>query len=272
MERDKNPVEPSRPSRSRNLARALGFGLTSWGAISLIFSYIYSSSILTMTGLGLVFWGAIIVYIRTDEYVKKKLLDASAEPSLTTIARMVHELDYKGGVFYLPPAFFKDPQATKVFIARTGDGIPNPELTQIDENRIFLEQRNGLLIESPGAKLSKLFEEVLNANFTNKDLKYIQQNLPRLFAEDLEIAQELEIKEEGNKLIFRLENCIYKNSSEKNQHSAETQTMIGSPIASAIGSVLAKATGMPVRIVTEQEIDDKNTLEIVYETIHSGRS
>ena len=66
------------------------------GAVVLTLSIIYTSSILALIGLGLVFWGIIFAYIRTEEYVKKALLDATVPPQIATLNEIIQELECEG--------------------------------------------------------------------------------------------------------------------------------------------------------------------------------
>ena len=63
---------------------AAGVLLFFLGVVALIFSIVYTFSVLAFIGLGLTFWGAILTYIHSDEYVKGSVLNATATPVLST--------------------------------------------------------------------------------------------------------------------------------------------------------------------------------------------
>ncbi|NIO37890.1 hypothetical protein GTO27_09335, partial [Candidatus Bathyarchaeota archaeon] len=65
------------------------------GIVSLVFSIYFSSSILAFIGLGLVFWGALMLYVRSEDYVKEILLVKTTLPMLQNLEYLLTKLDYK---------------------------------------------------------------------------------------------------------------------------------------------------------------------------------
>lgn len=253
-----------------NLAKASGLGLLCLGAAALIASIIYTSQILAFIGLGLVFWGIILTYIQTEEYVKETLLDKTALSSLAAINQIIQELDYKGNAIYLPPKYYKDPETSRAYIPKQKDGkLPTPEQIQEQENKIFIENPKGMLLTPPGSELTKLFEKTLETSFTRINLQYLQQKLPTLFIEDLEIAQNFEVETENNKVHVKIENSSYKNLTKEvaNLHSS-----LGCPISSAIACALAKATGKPILIENQKTSEDGKTIEIEYRVLEEEQT
>jgi len=90
-------------NRQRNLSGAVAYALLFSGAIALITSVFYSSSILAFIGLGLTFWGALLLYIKPVKHVKASLLDSTVISSLRSVDQMIKDLNYKGKAIYLPP-------------------------------------------------------------------------------------------------------------------------------------------------------------------------
>lgn len=242
--------------------------LIATGAIALILSTIYNSSILAFIGLGLTFWGIILAYIRTEEYVKENLLEATTLPSLETLNQILKELDYKGKAVYLPPKYLTTPEENKAYIPKQEEEkLPTPEQTQKQETKIFLENPNGILLTPPGAELAKLFEKTLETSFTRVDLQYLQQNMPKLFIEDLEIAQNFDMTIENNKIHIKIQNSAYKNLNKEAENLSNLYTSLGSPISSAIACALAKASGKPIIIERQHTSEDGKTIEIEYQIL-----
>jgi len=168
--------------RKLSLTKVSGWTILGFGAAAIIASIFYASQILAFIGLGLTFWGVILIYIQTEEYIKEKLLDATALPPLETLNQILKELDYKGKAVYLPPKYLTTPEENKAYIPKQEEEkLPTPEQTQKQETKIFLENPNGILLTPPGAELAKLFEKTLETSFTRVDLQYLQQNMPKLF-------------------------------------------------------------------------------------------
>ena len=188
--------------------RLVSFFILALGLIALAISIVYASSILAFIGLGLIFWGSLTLYITTEKYVKQTLLDPSIIPSLTNLNQILTELKYQGKPIYLPLKYLKDFETTKIYIPKNKNTkLPTPEEIQQQENKTFLKNPGAALIIPPGLSLSKLFEKTLGTTFTKVDLEYLQQNLPKLFIEDLEIAENLEIqtKPTHNQPLLRLQ-------------------------------------------------------------------
>jgi hypothetical protein len=235
------------------------------GAIALFTSIIYTSPILAFIGLGLLFWGITFTYIRTEEYAKKILLDTTASSQQATLNHIIQELQYEGDLIYLPPKYFRNPETNKVYIPEQKNmPLPKPEQIQQHEQDFLIEKPPGVLFTPPGAELSKLFERTLETNFARVDLQYLQQNLPKLFIEDLEIAQNLEMETETNKIRIQIENSVYKALNTETEQPATIYSRLGSPLSSAIACAVAKATGKPIVMEKEQNSNDGKDVTIEY--------
>ena len=210
---NKQSYSKTRQKNKISLTKAIIWAFFSIGAIALLTSLVYVSSILAFIGLGLVFWGAILLYIQPEQYVKKAILDATVTPLVATLNQIIQELNYKGNAIYLPPKYLKNPDASKVYISKQKDGkLPEYELILKHENQLFFENPQGILLTPPGASLSKLFEKRLVTSFAKTDLKYVIQNMPKLFIEDLEIAENIEIETEYNTIKIRITNPTFKEA------------------------------------------------------------
>ncbi len=248
------------------------------GVASLIISIISISQILAFIGLGLVFWGAILLFIQPEEYTKKVLLDAAIPPSLETLNQIIKELGYRGKAIYLPPKYFKNPETTKAYLPkRQKEKAPEPNLILKQENKLFLNDQEGILFTPPGAQLTKLFEKRLGTHFTHADLDYLKQNLPKLFIDDLEIAENVEIDIKTNEsstkkfgpnygtIHVKITDSIFKDTYKENNNLSEIYSTIGSPISSAIACALTKVTGKPLIIRDTQSSENGKIIKITYQ-------
>ena len=253
------------------LANAVSLTMLGLGAAALLSSVFYTSTILAIIGLGLAFWGALLLYIRNPEYIRKDLLDASILPSLETINQIMQELAYEGKAIYLPPKYFENPETTKIYISEQKDSnLPTQEEIQKNEKQLLIEDSKGnpqgLLLTPPGAELSKLFEKTLETSFTKVDLQYLQQNMPKLIIEDLEIAQNFEIETTNNKVHVKLENSPY-TSLLKDTKNPSNPCILGCLIGSAIACTLTKATSKPIIIENQHTSKDDKDIEIEYQIL-----
>jgi len=256
------------------------------GAITLAVSIIYESSILALVGLSLTFWGALLLIIGTEKYVQQPLLDSTIIPSLAHLNQTLAELRYQGKGVYLPPEYLKDSETSRIFIPKNKNtDLPTPEKIQQQNDKIFLTNPEAMLIIPPGLSLSKLFEKTLGTSFAKVDLEYLQQNLPKLFIEDLEIAEDLEIQtnydETSTKMTKRVSviktkydaiqvkitNSVYKDTCRETRKLSRIHDAIGCPICSAIACALAKATGKPLIIENTEVTEDGKTIEANFQLL-----
>ena len=250
--------------RRRNPTKLICYILTSAGIIALAVSINYNSSILAFIGLGLLFWGVILFYIRPGNYIKQTLLDKTTLPSLTNLNQII-ELGYKGKAVYLPPRYFKSFESSKVYINAGKDiKLPSPEKIQDEEDEVVIDEPSGVLITPLGLELKRLFEKTLDTNFTKVDLQYLEQNMPKLLVEDLEIAQEVELETKGDRVFVKMKNSIYRSICEEAKKLPIIHCSLGCPLCSAIACTLAEVTGKSVAIEKDQISDDGQTTTIEY--------
>jgi hypothetical protein len=239
------------------------------GVLALALAIQFDSTILALIGLGLTFWGIIFFYISSNEYVKRVLLDATTLPSLVTLNKIMEELDFKGRAVYLPPKYLTDPNANKVYISKQKNlDMPLPDQISTQETQLFTKGNSGLLLTPPGDELTKLFENTLNTNFTGIDLKTLQQNLPKLIIEDLELAQTFDMHIEHNTIRVKMENSIYHAMCKETANL--NTSFLGCPLSSALACTLAKTTGEPIIIDTHQVQD--NHIELEYSILREAQS
>lgn len=265
------------------LQRTGGLTLLLLGLITLLLATVYASSVPAFIGLGLTFWGIVLLYIETEEYTKTTVLDATATSLLTTLNQTIQELDYRGKAIYLPPKYLNDPEATRAYLPKLGTGrLPPPEQTQELETQASTRNAQGLLITPPGAELTKLFEKTLGTTFTKMNLDNLQQTLPKLLIEDLELATDLEIQQASStvskpvdeaitqietrhdKIHVRITTTAYVDTFKTAQQLPTIYANIGCPLTSAIACAIAKTTGKPTTIETQQTSTDGRTTETDY--------
>lgn len=242
------------------------------GVVALVLSINYTSSILAFIGLGLVFWGIIFIYIRPEEHIKRVLLDATASPLLATLDQIMQEASYEGKAVFLPPEYFLNPEANKAYIPKQKNTkLPTPEQIQKQETQLIIENPQGILLTPPGAELAELFEKTLETSFTRIDLQYLQQNMPKLFIEDLEIAQNFEMETQNDKVYVKIGNSTYQNLT-KEAINLSLYRGLGCPISSAIACALAKASGKPIIIENQQTSEDGKNMEIEYRIVEEEQT
>jgi hypothetical protein len=255
------------------------------GVAALIVSIIYTFSVLAFIGLGLTFWGAILAYIRSGQYVKANVLNATTNSASSALNETLAELNYDGKPVYLPPKYFNDPDEVKIFISKRKDTkLPLPEQIQTLNTQSSSMNSQGMLLTPPGAELANLFERKLGTKFIKTDLEYAMKKLPKLIVEDLEMATDLQIAsdissiDESNKtadyqptetperIHVKITDSVYEEANKGGEQKPRIQGNIGCPLASAIAYVIAKSTGKPTIIAEENTSNEGRTVKIEYYT------
>jgi len=227
-------------------------------------SVYYSSYILAFIGLGLTFWGALFLYIKFTKYVRLDLMNAACSSNLDNIERILAPIETHLKGIHLPPKNLSDYTSSLVFIpAKPNQRLPSSAETNPKELRS--PNATGFFITPPGLALSKLFEEELKRSFTEITLSELETQLPKLF-EELQITKYLSLTSQGNTLTVEIRNHIYKDLSEETAKLEKTRLLVGSPIASALACVFAKATGKPITIENE-ETTQQGTTTIQYDIL-----
>jgi hypothetical protein len=255
--------------------RLVCYALIFIGIAALALSINYQSQVAAFTGLGLLFWGILIWYVTPEEYAKRSVVEANALSAYATLDEMIVGLGYQGTAVYLPPKYLEDIGVNKVYLDRS-EKSEIPMTDQIEqENAIFVKNPDGLLLVPPGNDLTRLFERRLATSFVRVDLKSLQESLPKLLIEDLEIVTGFGMQVQGNTVRVTIENSIYKNVHREIMRLSRMTRSLGCPISSAIACILTNVTGRPVVIVNEEASADGKRINTEYSLLkeaQGGRS
>jgi len=155
-----------------------------------------------------------------------------------------------------------------VFIPSKKDSII-PPAEEIVEGKIFLKNPKGICLTPPGLGLVNLYENELGKDFAKVDLNYLQNNLPKLFIEDLEIAEDLEINLESDRIQVKITGSIYKDFCKEAKKLSNICGSFGCPLCSSIAIALTRATGKPVIIEKTEVPEDSKTIEANYRILET---
>lgn len=248
------------------LTQIIPWPLLLCGVVALLSSIVFSSSVLAFIGLGLTFWGALLLFIRPVRYVKSSLLGSTTLSALTTINQIIAEANSKEKAIYLPPRRLEEIKSGRVFIPSKKEIlIPTPE--EVAEEKIFLKNPKGICLTPPGVALANLFEDTLGTSFTKVDLDHLQNILPKLFIEDLEIAENLEINTKSDQIHIKITGSIYQDFCKEARKLSNICGSLGCPVCSSFACALTRTTGKPIIIEKTQPSQDGKTIEAYYKII-----
>jgi len=248
------------------IPNTIGLTLVFFGILALAGSMIFVASILAFIGLGLTFWGFLFLLLKQETYVKSTLLDSTATRSLENLDRILRELEFEGKGVYLPPKYLKDFKSGIVYVSKK-KGNKVPPLEEKLEEKTFSSNPNGLFIVPPGLDLTNLFEKEMGTDFIRTDLQELQDILPSLFVENLEIAQDLEFNMEDNLVNVKITDSVYKNFCKQAQKLSNICNSIGCPLCSSIACALTRATGKPVVIEKSEYSENDKTINVQYRVL-----
>jgi hypothetical protein len=248
-------------------ARLLAILMLAGGLFILVFSTVYALSIPALIGLGLTFWGAILNYIQSDDYVRKPLLDRISMQTLITLNRFLYELDFQGTAVYLPPKYFPDPDAVKVYIPQRNGKLPTPEHIEEQDDQLFIQNPKGILFTPPGAEIMKLFEESLGTSFTQIDLSTLTRRLPRVIEDVLELAETVEIKLHNSSIHVQMTAPSLPTLDSKVDSGQPSPNALGPHLIGALACAFAKTTGRPIVIHQQHADPASTTIEVDFRVI-----
>jgi hypothetical protein len=241
-----------------------GYTMVATGVISLALSVYVSSTILVFMGLGLTFWGALLLFIRPQKYVRSALMDSTALSSMRTIDRVMTSLGYLEKGIYIPGG---NPERAVVFVPSEPFGRI-PKAKEI-EDQTFIENPKGIVMIPPGLALANLIEKELGVDLKKCSLEALNERLPKLIIEDLEIAQNFEMHVNGDEVRFKFDGSIYSDFCHKLSNSTRVCAGLGCPMCSAMACVLAISTGRPVSFEGDKFSADGKSLESSYRILEA---
>lgn len=256
-----------KPKLTTSKLASFSFILT--GALSLLFSTLYGillgvnveSGLIGISlgvniGLGLIIIGVIIGYITSQEFVKKKNLTTQVISTYQYIEENLKKFGQFDKAVYIPSYLTKENTNTVLILKNTNE---KNFKTKTKNSKKIITKAYALI--PPGNELLKLFEKKLNINFIKVNMDFLQKNLPNLITEDLEIATDLQIENQKESVTVNFDNSIFYDISF-DQKFSEILNFIGCPLSSAIGCVIADATGKLITI-TEYKTNKQRTNTVV---------
>jgi hypothetical protein len=153
-----------------------------------------------------------------------------------------------------------------VFISGGEGGVPSIE--ELAKSKFIIENPNGICIVPPGIGLLNQIEKELRRDIIKLQLNELLETLPDLITGSLQLAKELEVKEEDGQIRLKITGSTYKNLyvSEENVRSVR---LLGCPIISAIACSIAKVSGKIVAVKKESVSQEGDTVEVIYKLLES---
>jgi hypothetical protein len=173
-------------------------------------------------------------------------------------------LGYMEKGIYIPGG---NPERVIVFVpAEPFSKIPTAQ--EIDE-QTFIRNPKGIAMVPPGLALANLVEGKLGADFKKCSLETLRERLPKLLIEDLEMAQDFDMRVDGDQVHCRFVESIYSDFCSKLSKSTRVCSGLGCPICSAMACILAISTNKPVLFEKDEYSSDRKALESTYRILEA---
>ncbi len=255
-------------SYKRLPTRLTGYVVTFVGASVLAGSMAFSSTVWAIVGLVLTFWGVLFFFLKPTSLVKADLLDSASSSLLENVSRLISDLGLEGKGVYLPPRHLKDLSSGLIFVS-TKDEVYVPTLREVEEvkGKVFLKNPSGVCLVPSGVALVNLFERELGSSFSRVDLEYLIGNLPKVFVEAFEIAEDFEMSAEGGRVHVRIEGSIYRNLCNELRRFSRVCEVFGCPFCSSIACALTRASNKPVVLDGTELSQDGKVMDVYYRVL-----
>jgi len=189
--------------------------------------------------------------------------------STTKSTLIVKDLKYNSKSYHIPPYpeevylpdHLKGLKEMIVFIS-ANDDTELPSIEEIAESKFIIEKPKGVIVAPPGQGLAEKFERELNTKFTNINLQDLCEVLPKIILEDLQLAREMVMEAEENRVQLKITDSIYKSLYQ--EADLKSVRFLGTPLESAIACAIAKSTGKPVFIQDSKFDSETDIIEISY--------
>ena len=247
----------------------LGLAVISVGAVSLILSYIQSSTILTFIGLGLTLWGLLLFYISQPKSIPSKAYDIISFSMLSCIDAIVDRLYHVENAVHLYYANGNGSPQGYIYFAHCRDEASS-DLTRLYKQETLGRDLRGDFIPSPNQGLLDLLERELNVDLAKIGFASLERTLPDVLVEQLKLVDYFLIEENVDntfEIQFSGEPSIHlcRLLNEKSKIGYR----LGCPICGLLALALSKITGRPVKIKETITESDGSAIRTVYEVITS---
>jgi hypothetical protein len=224
-------------------------------------SIYFVSSFLAVFGGAAAFWGLLFLYVTPSRHVPLTLLNASADANTSNIERILSELHAEEKGVYLPPRNLSNSQSSLIFIPKINQ-TPPPQIDQTE--KLLIKRQDGIVLTPPGLPLSLLIEKELNRSLLRMDFEQLQNELPKVMIEKIELMDDITILKQDNTVTMQVTKSVLNDVCLSADHSPKVHSQVGCLLSSALACVLAKVEGKPITIQAETQTPKTKITTITY--------
>jgi len=230
-----------------SIATVIGLLFIFSGILGILISIIYESTIVVFIGLTLILWGFLFVLVLPGKYLSTEVVDSLLISNFLALDQIIAYSNFKGNAIYIPiskESYLPDALGFKnefIYISK------NDETDEITIQQAFETKQKGLRFTPPGLSLVNMMEKIEKLDFSKLDFDNINEVLPSIITDKLEISNKFEIFFDKNEVRTKITQPTSNICTEVSKMKYICP-YIGCPLISSISCILTRSYKKPVRI------------------------
>jgi len=222
------------------------------GTVIGVLSFLAAIVPLLALGLGMLFLGVMILFLPESASLRDdRIAVLSSLPSIMNVEALLEDLDINSRGIYLPTTGFT--AVPKVLLPMTESTTILDSVNRLTStNRVFVTtglnpRDRGILLNPPGGEILVSLESALRLDLSTIRTGELETRL-KLGFDMLGISKKTLVGVQGDIVTVEVTLAMMRQLEERLRATAPRVTeQIGTPLTSAIVSVISKATGRNVR-------------------------
>jgi hypothetical protein len=221
-------------------SRRLGGIMLLFSAILLILAYFTRYLTFEVSSLLALLIGSILMIYNLDPQVKIRTSSQAILSGIQIFIYLKRSYNASGKGEYA----LSKTNEVKLFIPKESEDYEN----DIDKNpeAIIKDNNHGLLIDSPGQQLFRLYEEELG-HISGMNLSYLIEWLPRVMVDSLNICEKIEMFIVNNEVHSILSGSFIRSICQRNDIKKDICYSSGCPLTASIADTLAISQKTQIR-------------------------
>ena len=232
------------------------------GLALVLISSVNSSSLLAILGVSVIFCSCLWFYFTPVKKIPISIFNYSAPSGSLNIERILSEFNIFEKGIYLPPKYLENSELSLVFLPKSPTtSLPSEIYNNFD---LFSAKKDGILITPPGYLFSLLLQEKASISFLKNNLSHLEVNLKKALIEGLELAEDIEVYVNNNLVRIDVINNLIVDSCKLLDNQPRTHKQVGCLLSSSFACILAKTTGKPIVIQSDNNFSTSKITKIEY--------
>jgi hypothetical protein len=223
------------------------------GGVVGAFSYLSGIVPLLALGLGILLLGVMVLFLpESASFRADRLASLSSFPSIMNDEALIEDLDVTANGIYIPVSGFG--AVPKVYVPMLdSDAAPYPPTRLANSNRLFVVvgmnlRDRGILLNAPGAEILIAIENALQLDLSTLDPGILAARL-EAGLDMLGISKSTSLQIAGDTVTVEMNLLAFTELEEKvRSHARRVAAQVGTPLTSAIASVVCKVRKKYVRL------------------------